>query len=1764
MNKYMWTAALSAVIVFLTAGMKQNTLNQPDADGHVLTALWAQYTAATKADRPQKEAEILADIKAEAQRQHLAVDFYDAAVQYVYTVQRRDWKQRGALREQLSADVAAFGEPVVTYLWMGEFAGKSTDERWAYVQDHADAFRGVHRPFYRTGKMGGALKDFIADDKEYVLWDLLGDRHYTSLDDDEIYQTLKAHLGDRYPDAAWLEYYRAVRLDEKEQPAALEALAARYAGRGLAFWPRQDLLQAEFAALEKDKASSEAFQAFYEKCRRFEKERAALQGDEARVAQGCTLAKSLMETLTASSLLVRMEQGNAAVLLRNLDKAEVTLRKADGKDVLRTWTAVDPVRSFYVIDTVRIALPELPDGAYLVEAVNGKRSASATYTQYRLSLAARQDARGQAAYVADHLTGRPLERATLVLWKGDTRVLSETVTLDGFTVLPKKFQQAVAASPRVYYALSAETGSGTELRSSERLSLYHTTVDAESAADGRYCNLYKDRGAYNPGDTLRFKAVLYKGDLVEKVAVMPDTPVQVVLTDAEGKEVDRLSLKTNAFGSASGSFVLPVGKRNGYFSLRVVSGKVDLAYDSFRVDEFVLPTFTLSFDTRDELYLPGDQVPVSGRVTSYTGHSLTGATLTAQVERYGTVVHETTLTPAQDGAFSLSFPAEESGYYTVTVQVSDATGETLSFDTALFISDAIRVALDVRDAADGEFVTLDERNVWRPVFYRRNWRPSPSQYIVTGDTLQAEMRVDDSNGNRVDVPLGWRLLAEDGSVLRQGKAASGEVVSIDLSGIPSGLFTLKASAAVKETQDESECKVLKVKPSDTVLDAPLRRVFIAGKTEVEDGGKIRLQVGTADGAEWALVTLYGRSREVLLTRKLNLEGVRGKAGSLATVELDYRTSYPDAVRLQVFYFKRGQAVSFERQYTRVRTRLSLPLTFSRFTDKAYPGSAYTFSVRTDPGVEALAAVYDKSIDAVAGNAWPVVTLRDFSVPSVTVNSVCGRVSGQDTYAEEDALIDDDSVVMAYGVSRAMTKSAASVNMMAMEDAVAEEAAPEMAAGMEVPVRSKFENALTFQPHLVSDASGALSFSFRTSDKLSTYYVALYAHDKAMRNAYLRQEMVVSIPVKVAVVEPRYLYEGDTYELAASVSSIADVPVSGQLYLYVYPSADYEGQEPVAVQRVAVSVPAGGVVSHRFPVQVPSGYASGPDAALGFRVAFVADDFSDALFLPVPVYPAVQTLTEAHSAVLRSGMDRETLLDELRGRFVNVPGTEARLREISLLDLVRDAIPSKVEPAAADVLSLSEAWYVRLLAGKCGASSVPSGTDGDDALLARILACRNADGGFGWFEGMTSSPVITAVLLERFAKLRARGFEVPDLATSVQYLDRRQFTTELPLWCGWVSDAQYMYVRSLYPCVKFDVKPSAQAEKRRMAAFRKAAKDYLVPSAKEGRGLQGQILAKARRIKTLLQLSASSDGIALAKAWGVTVAAKSKMEKSLRADVTSLLEYAVEHRDGGWYYPDAVMPWRGLLESEAYAHALLCDLLCDPAASGGQDIADGIRLWLMLQKETQQWDADPAFVDALTSVLDGSPDVLSTRILALDATYSHPFDGIQAVGNGFTIERRFFREVTVEKVYDDRTSGKNDQVTELQEILPGTPIHAGEKIIAQYRIWNQENRSFVKVDAFREATLRPVDQLSGYSGWGTVRPLRHGTLFTFAPQGYRNVKADRTEYYFDIFPEENTTLTEAFFVTQAGTFTAPVVTIESLYAPHYRANAPYTAPLPVTP
>lgn len=1785
MKRFLFVAALFVAALFTVAAyMKPQNENNgaKDSRGHVLTELWKQYDEAKSKDRPKKQSEIAKQIVEEAEKQHLAWDFYDGWNSYISAESSINWRTRNDNWKEFAAAAKAFDEPIVLYMVYMDgysYSGREKLDYDAFVKENAARLKAAHNDaFYTEGlrhEMSAQLPSYISNDYEYVLW-RNGD-----------YEALKEYLGESYPNAAYAEYKIAMARKDTLRKEALEAFVKKYDGKAIALYGKGELLSARLNELHKAKAGQDEYKALDQEAVTLEKQRKAFSGSEAKIVSLYNAFDTVHDYLNAKSIITKVVRNELKVFTRNVSRVKLSISESGEKDVLLTKTLDNEKNSFFVYDTLTFALPPMDDGSYVVTTTSvqdKKVSSMADFSRYSISMATRADSKGWGAYIAEQNTGRPIGKADVVLKKNGEEVarVKDFVFRNGFTTLPDEIAKKIKDNSKGWFEIYCSyKGTDNLVKKSNGLTIRSmASSTGERYPSGDYCNVYTDRGAYNPGDTVCFKGVLYSGDLVKSArAAASHLGVEAVLMDSEWNEVEKLKLETNEFGSVAGEFVLPEGLRNGFFSIQLSSGNHE-GSANFRVDEFVLPTFSISFDPVKELYLPGDMVKMTGKIESYSGHSIVGADVTYKVHTFGKTVKEGTLVPDADGKFEIEFQSDKDDdweYYNIDLKVVDGTGETQEAHSGIGISKSISVSASVKNTVDascdlkvGSASVVADGNVRVELKLRNSYETVSGKVTYEIRKVKGDLRSED----------GIRK-ADDTVLVVSGEAESGEIKDIDMSSFGAGLYYIEAKASVtdndgKEVKDDDTVYFLMISENDKAIDAPVKDYFRAISTNVETGENMKIQYGTADGTIWAVAELFGENRTLLERRMVNINGKRGTDGSLTELEFEYKDTYPDAVFFQLFYFKNSSSKTFSKEFRRIKHTLDLPLEWESFEDKTLPGREYTFTLKTSPSVEILAAIYDKSVDRINSNYWGTVSMRQFSAERVGISARAGRNS--DDVNDADGLLYDDwdddmmleeKAVVGYGVAknssvriRGLARASMTNFALVADDAVEMDAAPMMmskAAGAieeeaafeempEVEIRENFAKTLAFEPFLRSGKDGKAELKFRTSDQLSTFNVRLYAHDKSMRNAYLAREMVVSIPVKVSVTEPKYLYVGDKYDMAVNVSSNADAPISGTMFLYQYAGKDYQNSEPVKVSSFKIMVPARASVSHSFEVAVPEN----AEQEIGLKAAFVADGFSDGLFVSVPVYETSQILTEAHSAVILPGMDKEAELEKIRKAFVNTSYHGAEYKEISIIDMVKEAIPTMVEPESEDVISLSEAYYVRKVAESLGV--VVSSELSNEKLVEKIAACRNADGGYGWFEGMNSSPVLTAVLLERFAKLRDAGLGDEGVAlkldSAVKYLDDSYFRVDWPFWCGGISMEQYLFVRSLYPSVEFDPKDSGNDFAKRMKEFKKDVKTYLVP--KSERGLNGQILEKARRLRTLSELVSSDEGIVLANKWGVALGAKRRMLSSLADDVVSLKEYAADHKDGGMYYPNAVMPFRGLLESEAYAHSMICDLFTDyaggfggvvpaPDAAKATRIADGIRIWLMLQKETQKWGEEPAFVDALNSIMAGSDEVKATKVILMTKTYEKPFREIKAAGNGFSIERKFFL---------------NDE-----EIAPGAVLKVGDRVRIEYKIWNDENRSFVLLRAPREATLRPVQQLSGMYGWG-IRPLRVGNWFSFQPHGYRNVKSARTEFYFDTYPEESTTISEEFYVIQAGTFNAPVVEIESLYAPHYRANVGYEGAIEV--
>lgn len=1779
-------AILCLVAITTCAFVKRNG-GQAAKDGLVLTGLWKDYDAAVKADRPKEMLAVLDTIISKAKAGRLHYDFYHAASQRMTVAARRDWKQRDEFNAWLDKEVGEYDEPIVTFRHRlsKESAASMTD----YVLVSKARLQAARNGAFYDDGLDELWTGLVGDDYEYALW-ILGVMRRS----EKAMSLLEGYVGGSYPKSAYLEFRRIVGRsysykDEgrAEKAEAMRSFARKYDGRAVSLYAKAVLLKDRFDSLSRVRPSSSAdlersYKSLYADCLEVEKERLSYtKGIDKKIAGKMDDFKSLSQVLDKKEIDISFEKGVVVLKLRNLDKVKVEfVRDAKSARPLIRKTITNPDNRFYLQDTVEVRLPVCDDGKYLFKVRNGKVAAKAEWTRQTLSIAHRADSEALRFFVADYLTGEPLEKVDLELVRSENTVaVVRDVALgkDGFTPLPEEIVSALKKGAVSYLVASYRDKDGFLHKTADHY-IYGdagSTSFVEKDASGTYCEVFTDKSAYNPGETVGFKAILYRGDISRSLQTFgAGAGVKAELVNPEGKTLCDKALKTNEYGSVAGSFDLPAEGRNGSFQVRITSGDLEVS-KWIVVDEFILPTYDLSFGTADRLFIVGDTVEVSGKVFSFSGHPLSSAAVSYSLGRRGGTLASGQLTLEADGSFTVRFATKDDDYYggflNLTVKVVDSTGETKEFSKYVPVLDYFSLVTDVTNASAGAVEPS-----------RKDGRGTPC--MVSGDKAVVLFGAEDIMRNKMTSPVevSYSLTDASGEKVVSGNTFTGRTEEIALP--KAGLYSLEAESRIvredgRKVSAKKQVMILRVDDTAVTLDAKVRNFFKpvgdCADGWLRSGEEIKVQFGAGEGPVWAVVELFGDKRQLLEHKIVYLDGKVGEAGSVTFLTYNYKEDYPDALRLMVRYFRDGTCSSFDKEFKRERSTLELPLEFSTFTDKALPGKEYSLTLKSAPGVEAVAAVFDKSSESISPNEWPTVRLSEFGAEMVYVTSSLGGVRGQVLY---------DEMLIGYAPRQAKARGLGRNNASERVDLMADSAdggyvessaapvlmmskaelAEEEVTSQGVAVRSDFSSSLAFEPFLRSGADGRMFMKFRTSDKLSTFIVQVWAHTKEMRNACVRREVVVTVPVKVALVEPKYLYKGDKYVLRATVSNSSDKSVAGVAALQTYSSKDYEGSRPFASRTRGVTVPAGGSVAVEFEVD-PKDHDE-----LGLKVVFAdnAKTFSDGVFVSLPVREARQTLTEAHSAVLTAGADRDALVRRLESEFTGTTSKGAEVKEVDIRQMVLDALPSKVEPTGKDVLSLTEALYVRKVAASLGAKVEVKMSD--EALVERIKACLNAGGGFGWFEGFRSSPIVTAVVLERFAKMRDAGIDYRgiDADSSVKWLDSNQFLHGgvSPRWCGRLSMEEYAYVRSMYSSVPFDVSAQTRNEKsdysRNFKDFRKEVKDYLLPSAKDGRGLDGQILAKTRRIKTLANLVGNDGGLALASSWGVRFSAASRMNQSIAADVQSLLEYAVPHVSGGWYYPNAVMPFRGLLASEAYAHSMLCDLLSSEYVGSAEvtsptedvtarQIADGIRLWLMLQKETQKWDVDPAFVDAVNSVLSGSADILATKVVSLTKTYTVPFSRIVAAGNGFSIERHFYKKV-------DGGNGKDGRL----EIFPGMKLKVGDRITAEYRIWSQENRSFIRLTAPREAAFRPVDQLSGAYGW-RLNPLSVAGAWSITPQGYRDVKSDRTEYWFDVYPEEKTTVAEDFYITQEGTFSAPVVTIESLYAPHYRANASFGGSLATT-
>ena len=286
------------------------------------------------------------------------------------------------------------------------------------------------------------------------------------------------------------------------------------------------------------------------------------------------------------------------------------------------------------------------------------------------------------------------------------------------------------------YTLKADSGQETVFVVSSAIDgqIHHVLTEPErlwrrdnTQRSKRSIVLMTDRGIYRPSQQLHFKGVLIEqaADRRSATAVSKAT-VEATLQDANGRQVSKLSLKTNGFGSFQGTFPIPTGSLPGRWSVRA-QGSGATGATGVRVEEYKRPKFQVELASPTESVQLEKIVTLSGTASTYTGLAVGGAKVVWNVKREvrfpiwcrwcfpwlpfdsGTrrIARGHSITDA-DGTFTITFPAVPDRVsppeslptftYHVTADVTDSGGETRSADTRVSAGYVdVEATLDVDD-----------------------------------------------------------------------------------------------------------------------------------------------------------------------------------------------------------------------------------------------------------------------------------------------------------------------------------------------------------------------------------------------------------------------------------------------------------------------------------------------------------------------------------------------------------------------------------------------------------------------------------------------------------------------------------------------------------------------------------------------------------------------------------------------------------------------------------------------------------------------------------------------------------------------------------------------------------------------------------------------------------------------------------------------------------------------------------------------------------
>jgi len=760
----------------------------------------------------------------------------------------------------------------------------------------------------------------------------------------------------------------------------------------------------------------------------------------------------------------------------------------------------------------------------------------------------------------------------------------------------------------------------------------------------------------------------------------------------------------------------------------------------------------------------------------------------------------------------------------------------------------------------------------------------------------------------------------------------------------------------------------------------------------------------------------------------------------------------------------------------------------------------------------------------------------------------------------------------------------------------------------VSARKNLNETAFFFPHLLSDKDGEVKLEFTMPEALTEWKFQGFAHDRDLRSGFLQDKVVTAKDLMVQPNPPRFLREGDVLEFTVKVSNQSPTRQTGRVGLRFYDARTDDIVNTQLANRNDVldfDIPSKESRSFSWRIQVPDDMGFLKYKAVGAtgRLSDGEEGYLPVLSrrilvtesLPLPIR-GPETKKFDFTKLRQSGQSDTLKHQSVTVQMVSNPAWYAVMALPYLMEFPHECTEQTFNRLYANCLArhiassdpeirrvfdqwkgtptldspmeknqdlkavmLEETPWLRQAKAESQARRNVGILFDDNRLndetkrlLRKLAELQRANGAWSWFPGGPDNDYITLYITTGFGRLRHLGVDI-DVASAVKALGRLD---------NWIDKryrdiikhgnkdnnnltpriALYLYGRSFF------------LKDKAIGAKHKEAVDYFLGQAKK------HWLGLANR-QSQAHLAVAT------KRFGD--------QETPLAIMRSIKERSVSDEEMGMFWRELEMSWwwyRAPIETQAMMIEAFDEVMND-----AQSVED-CKVWLLKQKQTQDWKTTKATADAVYGLLLRGTDVLASDELvevALGGVVVEP-EAVEA-GTGF-YEKRFvgpeirpqLGQITVKKVDEGVAWGSVhwQYLEDMSKITPyeGTPLTlkkrlyakhytekgpelkavdgplaVGDELVVRVELRVDRDMEYVHLKDYRGSGTEPVNVLSRYK-------YQDGLAY------YESTRDTASHFFIDYLPKGVYVFEYSTRVQHKGQYQTGMAQIQCMYAPEFNSHS----------